>query len=131
LTAQNTGYILRNTVRPESRPDTRSPKLPGFLLPEQQQPSLYGYKWQQAREGYLRKHPLCAECERRGLVVAATVVDHIIPHRGDMVLFWDTNNWQSLCKTCHDSHKQRLEKTGKVAGCDATGLPLDPTHHWR
>jgi 5-methylcytosine-specific restriction protein A len=37
------------------------------------------------------------------MVKAATVVDHIIPHQGDMTLFWDADsNWQSLCKTCHD-----------------------------
>ena len=34
-------------------------------------------------------------------------VDHIIPHRGDQKLFWDRNNWQALCKPCHD------RKTGK------------------
>lgn len=32
----------------------------------------------------------------------AIIVDHIIPHRGDMKLFWDEDNWQSLCKHCHD-----------------------------
>ena len=32
----------------------------------------------------------------------ATVVDHIIPHRGDKRLFWDEKNWQPLCKDCHD-----------------------------
>jgi 5-methylcytosine-specific restriction enzyme A len=69
----------------------------------------YNYKWQQAREGYLAKHPLCAYCEREGRVTAATVVDHIEPHRGDMTLFWDSSNWQSLCKTCHDSVKKREE----------------------
>lgn len=35
--------------------------------------------------------------------MAATVVDHIIPHRGDQKLFWDRSNWQALCKSCHDS----------------------------
>ncbi|WP_295219971.1 HNH endonuclease signature motif containing protein, partial [Ruminococcus sp.] len=33
---------------------------------------------------------------------AATVVDHIIPHRGDPHLMWDESNWQALCKSCHD-----------------------------
>lgn len=62
----------------------------------------YSYAWQQAREGFLRKHPLCAKHEKRGEVVAATVVDHIKPHRGDKDLFWDRTNWQPLCKRCHD-----------------------------
>ena len=34
--------------------------------------------------------------------VQATVVDHIIPHRGNEVLMWDENNYQALCKECHD-----------------------------
>jgi len=66
----------------------------------------------------------------RAEVVAATVVDHITPHRGDMTLFWDKSNWQSLCKRCHDSHKQRLEKGGVEVGCNLSGLPLDKAHHW-
>ena len=36
------------------------------------------------------------------MIVRATVVDHIIPHKGDQKLFWDTRNWQPLCKPCHD-----------------------------
>ena len=47
-------------------------------------------------------HPLCAECQRHGRVTAATVVDHIIPHRGNMELFWDRDNWDSLCAPCHN-----------------------------
>jgi len=35
-------------------------------------------------------------------VQAATVVDHIKPHRGDKTLFWERSNWQALCKQCHD-----------------------------
>lgn len=69
----------------------------------------YNYKWQKARERYLNDNPLCVYCERIGRVAAASVVDHIVAHRGDMVLFWDQTNWQSLCKTCHDSVKQAEE----------------------
>lgn len=69
----------------------------------------YGYKWQKAREAYLAKHPLCVYCEREGRVTAASVVDHIRPHRGDMKLFWECSNWQSLCATHHSKDKQREE----------------------
>ena len=62
----------------------------------------YTARWQRARRTFLAQHPLCAECERQGRLTGATVVDHVIPHKGDMVLFWDSENWQSLCKTCHD-----------------------------
>ncbi|WP_082416121.1 HNH endonuclease [Pseudomonas sp. NBRC 111127] len=63
----------------------------------------YGYKWQQARAGFLAKHPLCIKCQARGLVVVATDVDHIEPHKGDMVVFWDRSNWQALCASCHST----------------------------
>lgn len=63
----------------------------------------YGGRWQKARATYLRHHPLCVACEAAGRLVAATVVDHITPHKGDQALFWDSdNNWQALCKRCHD-----------------------------
>ena len=90
----------------------------------------YGSRWQKARAAYLKKHPLCVDHEKLGQVVQAEIVDHIIPHRGDMVLFWDSDNWQSLCKHCHDSHKQRLEKSGQVLGCSPDGIPIDGNHHW-
>jgi len=69
-------------------------------------------------------------CEKIGRVTAAAVVDHRVPHRGNQELFWDKNNWQSLCEDCHDRHKQRLEKSGVLAGCDVNGMPLDEGHHW-
>jgi 5-methylcytosine-specific restriction protein A len=90
----------------------------------------YGYKWQRAREGFLKKHPFCEDHKRRGYIIVAEVVDHIVPHRGNDKLFWDRDNWQSLCKQCHDSHKQRLEKSGIESGCDVDGIPIDVNHHW-
>jgi 5-methylcytosine-specific restriction endonuclease McrA len=38
------------------------------------------------------------------------VADHVDPHRGDERLFWSTDNLQTLCKPCHDRHKQRAER---------------------
>jgi 5-methylcytosine-specific restriction protein A len=88
----------------------------------------YGYKWQQARAGYLRKHPFCVYCLRdldidffsiAGVILACAerdvpvpygnVVDHRIPHRGDMELFWDTSNWATMCTPHHSGEKQRAE----------------------
>ena len=62
----------------------------------------YDARWRKARALFLRQNPLCAECRRNGVLTPATVVDHIIPHRGDERLFWDEGNWQPLCKPCHD-----------------------------
>ena len=62
----------------------------------------YTYKWSKARKSFLEKNPLCVHCQQQGIVKAAEVVDHIIPHKGDQKLFWDKTNWQPLCKKCHD-----------------------------
>ena len=62
----------------------------------------YGYKWQQARKKFLQAHPICVRCYAEGKITEATVVDHIIPHRGDMKLFWDKSNWQPLCEHHHN-----------------------------
>ena len=70
----------------------------------------YGHKWRAARLAYLRDHPLCVMCQADGRVTAATVVDHIVAHRGDRVLFWDRNNWQSLCATHHSRDNPRAEQ---------------------
>lgn len=61
---------------------------------------LYGRRWQRAARLRLAEHPLCAECLRHGRVTPATVVDHVRPHRGNVLAFW-TGAWQSLCVACH------------------------------
>ncbi len=72
----------------------------------------YGYRWQKGRALFLREHPMCCYCQRNGLVgVLASVVDHIIPHRGDQNLFWDESNWQPLCAPCHDVVKRQEERS--------------------
>ena len=75
-------------------------------------------------------HPRCVFCAKQGYMTPATVVDHIEPHRGDSVAFWAADNWQSLCKSCHDSAKQTLEKSGYLKGSTQDGIPLDPRHPW-
>jgi len=70
----------------------------------------YNARWRKARLIYLGKHPLCVECEKEGKAEPGTIIDHIIPHKGDMKLFWDTSNWQGLCKRHHDI--KTAEETG-------------------
>lgn len=70
----------------------------------------YGRRWRKESKAFLALNPLCRPCEREGDVTAATSVDHIIPHKGDMELFWDQDNWQSICDPCHG------EKTAKEDG---------------
>ena len=60
---------------------------------ERQRPSAarrgYGPRWRRARRRFLARHPLCVACGAAGRLEPATVVDHVVPHRGDPVLFWD------------------------------------------
>lgn len=64
----------------------------------------YGYRWQKASAAYLRAHPIAVDWFKThdGRIFAAELVDHIVPHRGDMKLFWDPKNWQGLTKADHD-----------------------------
>ena len=75
--------------------------------PDANRPNSYkrGYtrEWQRYRISYLAVHPFCVQCEARGELREATVVDHIKPHKGNRTLFWDPYNHQALCKRCHDS----------------------------
>ena len=72
----------------------------------------YGPRWRRARAAFLARRPLCAACRARGLVVQATVVDHLVPHRGDQRLFWDEANWAPSCKPCHDAKTAREGRWG-------------------
>ena len=59
-------------------------------------------RWKRMRAEGLKIEPLCRKCKKKGKVKAATLRDHIIPvmKGGD---FWDINNHQSLCDSCHAS----------------------------
>jgi 5-methylcytosine-specific restriction protein A len=98
------------TTTPGGRCDAhrRDVDLQRWQQADQNRPSArqrgYNTRWEKARKTYLARHPLCAcvECKAGGRVRVATVVDHVVPHRGDQALFWDTSNWQAMAKTCHD-----------------------------
>lgn len=98
------GFCLKHEAADQSRKK---------ILERRRKPSHergYTYQWSQARELFLKAYPLCAACEKEDVLRAATVVDHIIPHRGDEFLFWDESNWQPLCASCHS------QKTAKEDG---------------
>lgn len=73
----------------------------------------YGLRWQRYRISFLSRYPYCGQspnqereqsfgCLHRGVVKAATVIDHITPGADAPNLFWDQANHQSLCRNCHD-----------------------------
>lgn len=84
----------------------------------------YDSRWTKARAGYLAQHPLCVCCLANGRTSAAQVVDHITPHKGDRVLFWDRDNWQALCWPCHREVKAVLEARWLRGEVSAAALVL-------
>ena len=94
----------------------------------------YDSQWEKARATFLARpeNQFCRKCMERGLLNPGTfrmdgtpqtnprrmhlVVDHIVPHRGDRRLFWDTSNWQPLCADDHDITKQREERAARPRG---------------
>jgi 5-methylcytosine-specific restriction protein A len=77
-------------------------------------PSSRGYtrRWRKRAALFKDRYPLCgqrpgnqppvmSQCYEERRITAAYQVDHVVPHRGDPVLFWDEQgNWQSLCAAC-------------------------------
>lgn len=88
-------------------------------------------RWRRRREQFLRAHPLCERCERRGVIRIATEVHHRKQHHGDPALIWcGDEGLEGLCSNCHNQHAQAEEKSGRIVGHDIDGYPLDPAHPW-
>lgn len=119
LTAHTSGYCDECRPATKAKNDTANARIT-----KRSSAAKRGYdsRWRRARAEFLSENPLCEYCKARGLYVSATVVDHKIPHRGDIDLFWDRSNWQSLCASCHNSEKQRQERRSDGAGVKSLGL---------
>lgn len=90
----------------------------------------YGHRWQKARTGYLLKHPLCICCLANGRVTPAQMVDHVVPHEGDMTIFWRSEDWQALCNDCNQRIKQPIELRFKAGRATVAELRLDRRMSW-
>lgn len=58
-------------------------------------------RWRDASKRFLTLNPLCVHCKRQNRITPSAETDHITPHKGNLNLFWDSTNWQALCKVCH------------------------------
>ncbi len=68
-------------------------------------------QWRTVRAAFLREHPLCCACGAKGLLVAAKVVDHVVPIKDGGARF-DAGNLQPLCVSCHN-RKTATESAGR------------------
>lgn len=69
----------------------------------------YSREWQIEAKAYLAMNKTCRRCG-----APATVVDHIIAHKGDMRRFWDRSNWQPLCLPCNS--RKAIAEEGALGG---------------
>lgn len=69
-------------------------------------------RWRSIAKAQINEHPLCIMCESEGVIEAATICDHVIPHRGDVDLFWNGER-QSLCASHHSRTKQAEEAAAR------------------
>lgn len=76
-------------------------------------------RWKALRKAFLAGRPFCAMCGAR-----ATVVDHIIPHRGDEALFYSEGNLQALCASCHSAKTLKENGYFNTRGRALRGRPL-------
>jgi 5-methylcytosine-specific restriction protein A len=81
------------------------------------------------RDSYRCQHQGCGIYLRKGRSGDnAAVVHHIKPHKGDLALFFDLDNLQSVCKRHHDSDLQSIEARGYDTTIGPDGWPIDPQH---
>jgi len=81
--------------------------------------------WKRLRAHQLSIQPLCEFCLITEDVTEADTVDHKKPHKGDLLLFHDSSNLQSLCKHHHDSAKQSIDRGFKVVTYSLDGYPIE------
>lgn len=88
-----------------------------------------------ARDGFHCTVPGCHHTRQ----TSRLYVDHRIPrpYSPNLTSADVLSNLRTLCESC--DNKIRQDRKGErrsggkpmVPGCDASGVPLDPSHHWR
>jgi len=61
----------------------------------------YDWQWQQLSVRYRKENPLCAECAKQGIAMAAEEVHHIVPIGEAPWLRLSVGNLVGLCVPCH------------------------------
>jgi 5-methylcytosine-specific restriction protein A len=79
----------------------------------------YSAEWDREARAHLDGYPFCEYCAAGVFgpvrVSEAELVDHLVPHKGDLLIFWFRDWWVSCCTSCHSGPKQRLERQGRAA----------------
>jgi 5-methylcytosine-specific restriction protein A len=89
--------------------------------------------WRMLRERALLRDGF--KCQRCGAMLKrgkshpqSAVVHHLDAHKGDHDKFFDLDNLQAVCWSCHSGVIQSEEKLGYSTEIGADGWPVDPNH---
>lgn len=97
-------YVLRDKKKPVSQ------------YQKYQYHKLYNTRnWQNLRVKKIDLNPLCEKCGLEG-----NQIDHIIDHKGNIDLFYDLKNLQTLCISCHSRKTMTTNNIKKYKNVDET-----------
>ena len=98
--------MVKREVMPIFPKETPKPWIHKQAFENTANPFYHTPAWRKVRKAYITRHPLCAECERNGVIKQGKVVDHITPIRlGGAQFNW--SNLQTLCEKCHNAKSGR------------------------
>jgi 5-methylcytosine-specific restriction endonuclease McrA len=117
--------VRPQTFRPKSAPSKRQVDAEYDARRGSARARGYELTWEKESLLFRQEHPLCLGCAAIGLAEPASLVDHVIPHKGDRGLFWDKCNWQPACARHHDIVKQRLEAWLAIGKAKPSDMRLD------
>lgn len=89
--------------------------------------------WKTFRAAILAERPKCERCPNR-----SQHVDHIRARRRGGAPY-DRKNVMALCHSCHSTKTAAMDggfgnplrnRMPPLRGSDASGVPIDPNHHW-
>ena len=81
------------------------------------------------RDQYKCQHKGCGAFLKQGTrSPRSAVVHHIKPHKGNLDLFYDINNLQAVCWSCHSGDIQSIETKGYDTAIGDNGWPIDQNH---
>lgn len=80
---------------------------------------MYGEAWEKYRKRFLALNPECYACGWK-----AVVVDHLVPHQGDEMLFRKLDNHIPLCISCHNTVTSLFDRK------HVTGTPVTEKIKW-
>lgn len=65
-------------------------------------------RWTKLAKAFKASHPLCVECQKKGIIRPSEVADHIVPWPVcGQAGFFDESNLQALCSQCNNEKGQR------------------------